>query len=227
MFSLWASLAKSADGPKTGLVPAKCERWTSSLDRRAKSPRDAFTLIEAVVTIALAALAGSALLLASTSSLQSTDESLKRTIAAGLAQQLMDEAVGNPYCEAGQQYATPMSCNSYESQGTGRERYGHVGDYNGVRTQPPKDLWGVALGKDDGLGGQRYVNFQAPSGFLESLRQEIDVSYVSEANPSAALPAGQTSDYRAVEVRIMYVDPRGGSRQLAKLRRVVAYVPTL
>jgi type II secretory pathway pseudopilin PulG len=205
----------------------KLPRASGHLATGPDASRRAFTLIEAMVSIALAAMAGTALLLGSTSSLQSTDESLKRTIASGLAQQLMDEVAGNPYCEAGQAYAVPIACTSYESQGTGRERYDDIGDYNGVRTQPPKDLWGVALGKDDGLGGQRYVNFQALSGFLENLRQEIDVTYVSETNPTAALPAGQTSDYRAVEVRIMYVDPRGGSRQLAKLRRVVAYVPTL
>ena len=40
------------------------------------------------------------------------------------------------------------------------------------------------------------------------------------------LAAGQASDYRAVEVRIILNDPTAGSRKLTSERRVVAYVPT-
>jgi hypothetical protein len=53
------------------------------------------------------------------------------------------------------------------------------------------------------------------------------VYYVSDANLATPLPAGQTSDYRAVEVRVFYNDPQHGSRELVKLRRIVAYVAPL
>ena len=188
----------------------------------------AFTLIEALVSITIAAIAGGALLLGVNSSLQTTDEALKRTIATGMAQQLMDEAIGNLYCEPGiTGYQTTLGPNSWESAGNGRERYNDIDDYNGVRTQPPKDTWAVPLGKDDGQGGQRHPAFQAPSGYYDNWRQEIDVYYVSAANLSQRLPNGQTSDYRAVEVRIVDNNPSRGPRELVKLRRVVAYVPSL
>jgi hypothetical protein len=162
------------------------------------------------------------------SSLQATDESLKETIAAGMAQQLMDEAIGNLYCEPGSTGRTvSLGPTTAESQGTCRERYIATEDYNGVCCQPPKDLWGNALGSDDGRGGLRNTAFQAPSGIFGTWQQQVSVYYVSETNPGTALSAGQTSDYRAVEVRIVENNPRTGPRQLVKLRRVVAYVPTL
>jgi len=39
------------------------------------------------------------------------------------------------------------------------------------------------------------------------------------------LPNGETSDYRAIEVRVSCVDEQGGVRELVRLRQVVAYVP--
>ncbi len=161
----------------------------------------AFTLVEALLAISVAALAGSVLLLGITSSLQTTNEALQQTIANGMAQQLMDEVVGG--------------------------RYHDVDDYDGVRRQPPTDPWGIELGKDDGEGGQRHPDFQAPAGFFDNWRQEIDVYYVGESDLTTALPAGQIRDYRAVVVRIVYVDPERGERVLAELRRVVAYVPPI
>ena len=102
-----------------------------------------------------------------------------------------------------------------------------IGDFNGYRSQPPKDFYGVALGTDDGQGGQRNPNFQASGTFLQNWQQQIDVYYVSDTNLNSALPAGQTSDYRAVEVRIIYNDPQSGPMQLALIRRVVTYVAPL
>jgi len=186
-----------------------------------------FTLIEVLLAVTMAAMAGSVLLLGLHSSLQATDEALEQTIAAGMAQQLLDEAIGNLYCEPGTTgYGTVLGPTSWESQGTGRQRYNDIDDYNGVRTEPPKDAWEVALGTDDGNGGQRHPAFRAPAGIFDHWRQEIDVYYVSETNPGTKVPPGHI-DYRAVEVRIIDDDPARGPRQLVQRRRVVAYVPTL
>ncbi len=190
--------------------------------------RAAFTLVEALLAISIAALAASALLLGTGSSMQTTDEALKLTIASGMAQQLMDEVVGQRYCSAGfDGHQWPLGCNSWEAQGTGRERYDDIDDYNGVRSTPPKDLWGVVLGKDNGSGGTRPAAFQAPGGYFDDWQQEIDVYYVSENDTSTPLPNGQVSDYRVVEVRVVENDAQRGRRELVKLRRVVAYVPLL
>jgi len=180
------------------------------------------------VVICLAAIAGSALLLGTTSSIYSTDDTLRQTIAYGMAQQLMDEAVGGRYMElGGSPYQTTLGPDASETSGGTRKLYEDSDDFNGFRSQPPTDFYGVALGTDNGQGGQRNAAFQCRAGFFQNWRQEIDVYYVSDTNLATPLPAGQTSDYRAVEVRILYNDPACGARELVKLRRIVAYVAPL
>jgi len=196
--------------------------------RRPRRPHAAFTLVEATITIAIAAIAGSALLLGSTASIQTTDEAMQRAIADGIARQLIDEILGNRYAEPGAGgHQVSFGPNSWESSGSGRERYDDIDDYHAIRTIPPEDPYGIELGKDDGEGGLRHANFQVPADFLESWRQEVDVYYVSESDLTTRLPLGKTTDYRVVEVRVYRNDPTGGDRELARLRRVIAYVPPM
>ena len=187
-----------------------------------------FTLIEALAVISITAIAGSALLLGTTTSLHSTDNAMRQTIAQGMAQQLMDEAVGCRYVALGgdPHIAAPRPSGAAATSST-REFFDDIGDFNGYRSQPPTGPYGVALGTDNGQGGQRNPAFRCQTNFFPNWRQEIDVYYVEETDLTARLPAGQTSDYRAVEVRIIYDDPNRGPCELAKIRRVVAYVPPL
>lgn len=185
-----------------------------------------FTLVEALLSISIAAIGASVLLLGITSSLQTTNEALQRTIANGMAQQLMDEVVGGRYHDLnGSWDQINFTPSADEQAGLGRELYDDIDDYDGIRNQPPTDPWGIELGKDDRDGGERHPDFQAPAGFFDNWRQEIDVYYV--APPDLTAPAGQVSEYRAVRVRIVYVDPEKGTRVLAELSRVVAYVPPI
>lgn len=187
-----------------------------------------FTLVEAMVALTIVAIAGSALLLGVDSSLNLAQGSLEQTIAAGMAQQLMDEIVGARYMAAGASpYQVPF-CPSASELATGtRELFDDIDDYDGWVTRPPEDMFGIDLGADNGQGGLRHESFRAPSGYFDLWEQQVRVTYVNAANLSQSLSAGQTSDYRAVEVRIVYNDPQRGPRELAKLRRVVAYVPSL
>jgi type II secretory pathway pseudopilin PulG len=192
-----------------------------------RSTRGGFTLIEALAAIALTAIAGSVLLLGTSASIQTTNDAMQRTIAQGMAQQLMDEVVGCRYMDlGGNPYDNPPKPSAAEATGT-RRLFDDIGDFNGYRCQPPTDSYGVAMGTDDGQGGQRNAAFQVSTGYLQNWRQEIDVTYVSDTNLTTSLPANQTSDYRAVEVRIVYNDPKAGPRVLAKIRRVVTYVAPL
>jgi len=201
------------------------KRCTSGLPARL---RGAFTLIEAMVAIALAAIAGAALLLGVTSSLQTTDDNLRRTIAMGIAEQLMDEVLGNPYKDKNVgPYQTNVGPNSWEASTGTRERFDDLDDYNRVRSRPPVDTWGIPLGQEDGAGGLRHPNFRLPDNFLQQWREEIEVYYVDPNDFTRRLPYGSVSDYRAVEVRVLYETPEGGRRELARLRRIVAYVPPM
>ena len=202
----------------------RCSRGCGQERRRAGG----FTLIEAMAAIVLTTIAGSALLLGTSASIQNTNDAMRRTIAYGMAQQLMDEVVGCRYMElGGSAYDTVLKPSATEAATGTRAQFDDIDDFNGYRCQPPKDYFGVALGADNGQGGQRNPNFQSSSGFLQNWRQEVDVYYVSDTNLNDRLPAGQTSDYRAVEVRILYNDPATGSMPLAKIRRIVTYVAPL
>jgi type II secretory pathway pseudopilin PulG len=187
-----------------------------------------FTMIEALVSITLAAIAGSALLLGSSAAIQTTNDAMQRTIAYGLAQQLMDEVVGCRYMDlGGSPYASPPGPSASEAATGTRQLFDDIGDFNGYRCQPPKDFYGIALGTDDGQGGQRNAAFQLSNGYLQNWQQQIDVYYVSNTNLTTPLPANQTSDYRLVQVRIVYNDPKAGPTVLATIQRVVTYVAPL
>jgi type II secretory pathway pseudopilin PulG len=197
---------------------------TRSMRRRACG----FTLVEALAAITVAAIAGSALLLGISSSIQGADDAMRRTIAYGLAQQLMDEVVGNRYMPlGGDAHETTIGPSASKVAAGTRQTFDAIGDFNGYRCKPPKDLYGIALGADNGQGATRYGAFQAGSTFLQNWRQEVDVYYVSDTNLTARLSAGQTSDYRVVEVRIVYDDSKSAPITLATMRRVVTYLAPL
>ncbi|MGA2060148.1 MAG: hypothetical protein ABSG67_06675 [Thermoguttaceae bacterium] len=198
-----------------------------SINKRRRS-NSAFTMIEAVLAITIMALAGSILLLGTTASLETTKNGMYGAIARGMAQQLMDEIVGCMYFEPGvDPHSTILGPDGSEAAGGTRQYYDDSDDFNGLRTMPPKDFYGIALGKDDGLGGQRNSLFQIPAGLIDNWQQEVDVYYVSETNLSTKLPTGQTSDYRVVEVRITANNPGQGTQVLATLKRVLSYVPPM
>jgi type II secretory pathway pseudopilin PulG len=198
-----------------------------SVPRRAR-PRDAFSLVEAIVALTIMAVAGAALVVGMDSSLQTTNASLEETIALGMAQQLMDEVLGARYMEyGGSPHLTYLGPSAWEAAPGTRERFDDIDDYNDFASQPPTDAFGIALGADDGQGGQRPENFWASPGFFDRWQRQVEVYYVDGSDPGTRLPDGQTSDYRAVEVRILVDDPHRGPRTLVQLRRVVAYVPPL
>ena len=181
----------------------------------------------------VAAIAGTALLAGVYGSIASTKFSQEQTIANGLAQQLMDEIAGKVYCATrNQPYETTLGPSSTEQAGPGRSLFNDLDDYNGVRNEPPKDPWNIAIGDDDGRGntsassGLRHPSLR-DSSFLTKWRQEVDVYYVSATSLTTKLAAGQTSDFRCVEVRIYVDDPNGARRNLVTLKRVFAYVPSL
>jgi type II secretory pathway pseudopilin PulG len=196
------------------------------MNARQRRGQAGFTLIEALISTAIATMAGSALLLGISSSIQTTDAVLEQILAEGMAQQLMDEIAGCRYVEAGTgPRPTTLGTESGEASGASRALFDDLDDFHGLNVAAPRDLWGVALGKDNGLGGQRHGNFRAPKNYFSGWRQRVEVYYVDEANLATPLPAGQTSDYRLVRVRILIDLPQKSPRQISELKRVFAYVP--
>lgn len=203
-----------------------CSHRRHDCPRSPRLRRAGFTLVEALTATALTAICASALLLGVGTALETTQSAVDQTIAAGMAQQLLDEISGTLWCNAGSNPLPTTLGPSGSDAGPTRANYQNNADYNGFTAMPPQDHWGVALGTDNGSGGTRPAALQVNSSFFSRWQQQVKVYYVSSSNFAVALPAGQTSNYRAAEVRIFYNDPQRGPQQLALARRIFVYVPT-
>jgi prepilin-type N-terminal cleavage/methylation domain-containing protein len=204
-----------------------CQRRTAVRPVRSSGRRRGFSLIEALVSMTLISLAGAVLLLGIESSLQSTVDAVEQTQAAGIARQLVDEVLGKRYMAQGvTPYQTALTANSWELQSAGRERYDDTDDFHRYSAQPVEDTWGIELGSGDWYGNQRAPGFQVPAGTFGDWREEVEVYYVDQADPSQRLPSSRTSNLRAVEVAIFRDAPQGGTRELVRIRRVYAYIPS-
>src|SRR5688572_28507564 len=107
------------------------------------------------------ALAGSVLLLSVESSLDSTAEAVDRTIADGVAQQMLDQILTKKFVESpgvGGTLAEILGAIGPapdELLGEGTELYDDVDDYVDYAALPVEDSYGLPLGSGDDAGGQR------------------------------------------------------------------------
>jgi len=205
-----------ACGHAAGVSPA--------LNIRRSRARPAFSLVEAMIAITVLALAGSVLLLAVESSLQTTTDAIDRTIADGLAQQLLDELSLAHFMEPGTSASDPLGPSGWESSGHGRERFNDTDDYHSFTAQPAEGVWAEPLGTGNGDGNARHSAFQVPPNYFQSWRQRIEVYFVDPTDPSLRLTSG-TSEYRGIEVTIERIEQDGTAQPLATRKKVIAYVP--
>jgi hypothetical protein len=178
-----------------------------------------------VTAVTIASVVGLAILTGVNTSLQNTTFALEQTIGLGLAQQLMDEIAGQAYARVpSNPYDSPLAPNTAELGGPGRSQFTNIADYNNLTELPPTDPWGIPLGNDDGQGGTRNPSMQIGTYFA-NWQRSATVYYVSASNLSTQLAAGQTSNYRAVEVHVSVQDKPGTLHPVASLRQVFSYVP--
>lgn len=189
--------------------------------------RRGFTLAESLIAITVVATAGGALMMSMGSSVETTRYTLDRMIAAGLAEQVMDEIMGTRYAEVGaSSQEWPFGASVAEAAGEGRSLYDDTDDFDAFTSSPPEDDNGMEIGQYDPTGSSRHSKFAIPGGYVDDWTQEIDVYYVDEDDPTVRLDDGDTSNMRAVEVRIYEPTIGGSTRLLVSLRRVFAYVPS-
>jgi hypothetical protein len=173
----------------------------------------------------ITAIAGSVLLLGVEASLRTTDEAMEEMVAIGIAQQLMDETLGMRYMEAGEDPEGTLGAASAEAAGNGRELFDDTDDFEEFSAQPVQDTWGVTLGTGDGSGGTRHEKFQISRNKLSGWRELISVYYVDESDPQVRLTAGETSKMRCIDIQIFRQNADNTEREVARLKRVYAYVP--
>lgn len=206
---------------------------TSSNDRSSarslsgKRRSGGFTLVEAMVAITLIALAGSALLLATQTSMDSSDNAFEQNLARGIANQTVDEVLGLRYGAAGASpYQYPMQAGGHEiSSPQKRILFDDTDDFNNYSSRPLRDPWAIKLGQGDGAGGSRHRNFQLRDNYFDDWEVGVRVFYANPNDLSKNLTGSNTSGFRALEVAVGKYADDGSLRQLASVRRIYAYIP--
>jgi type II secretory pathway pseudopilin PulG len=186
-----------------------------------------FSLLEALVALSVTALAGAVLLLSVETTLSTTTDAVERTIADGVAQQVLDEILTKMWFDAeqgGDPLEELLGPTTDELLGAGTSLFNEIGDYHEYVAQPLKGVWGEPLGAGNDAGGLRLENFRVRDDLFRNWRQRTLVYYVDPHDHRVRLTSG-TSPFRAIEVFIEKVDEDGGARVLSRRKRVVAYVP--
>ena len=200
-----------------------------SLTQTLRPGRRGFSLVEALVALTIMALAGSVLLLSVESSLETTTDAVDRTIADGIAQQVLDQALTEKYTESAGSGLTlleilgPLGPAADELLGVGTSLFDDVDDYAGYIAQPVKDEYGEVLGTGDDSGGLRSTTFRIPSGFFQQWRYRVKVYYVDASDHRTE--SSSATAYRAIEVFVEKLGEGGRVIPLASRKRIVTYLP--
>ncbi len=189
--------------------------------------RCAFSLVEVLVSLTIIGLAGAALLLAAESTTQTGNDALSATIAHGIAEQILDDVMGQRYVAATDSPTVlPFGIEAGESNNPVKiVLFDDTDDFHGLDQTPPLDPWGVALGQGDSAGGLRPEDFRVSASSFANWRTTVAITYVNETNPAVDLTGSATSGMRAVTVTVKRT-VNGVTDTLTKIRRVFSYVPT-
>jgi len=197
---------------------------------RPRPRRPGFSLVEALIALSIMAMAGAVLLLSVESSLENTADAVDRTIADGIAQQMLDQILTKKFVENAAGGGTladvlaGVGAALDELTGGGTELYDDVDDYNGYVAQPPKDIYGVLLGTGNDTGGQRPANFRAPASFLQNWRVRVQVYFVNP-NDHRVVSSSATSPAVSSVAADFVASPGAGSPNVEVPKNAVSLSP--
>ncbi|MFT7642486.1 MAG: type II secretory pathway pseudopilin PulG, partial [Pirellulaceae bacterium] len=193
--------------------------------------RKAFSLVEAIMALAMLAFAGSILLMVSSTAIDTADDSLEQLLARGFAERMVDEVLSFPYMEnpsGGNQTMPGPEAGEFVTLNLGlywgsRVGFDDTGDFNKYVSYPLSNRYGVELGKDIHNGpGTRVASGQVKNELFNTWYGLVYVKYADSSNLSQDLTSG-TSDYRSVTVHIMdsKAEP---DREIYRVRRVYSFL---
>ncbi|MCC9604545.1 prepilin-type N-terminal cleavage/methylation domain-containing protein [Blastopirellula sp. JC732] len=193
---------------------------------RTRLPRRGFSLIEALICLTVITITSAALLLSVESTLEATMDAQEMTIASGLADQMLDEALGQDWVDPtmSDPYPTSLSASTAEASAAGRSEYDDTDDYNDYTSTPPTSIDGITLGQSDGAGRYLPASFQMSGSFLQRWRCKCEVYYVDKNDLSLELDDSNSGPYRAIEATVFHLDGTTW-REVLTRRRVFTYVP--
>ncbi|MBW3540247.1 MAG: hypothetical protein KY476_08250 [Planctomycetes bacterium] len=167
--------------------------------------RRAFSMVESLLAVAVAAIAGAALLNSLAAGVRTASDAAASLVARGLAQQMMEEIAGVRFPDAQSSRRTGSHRASFES----------IDDYGGWSAQPPVDRQGIPLG----------LLSRASRELLGRLRRSVVVERVEPSGTNGWSVVTRHTDYRRVTVTVTLAMDRAGERTLAFLTRIFSYVP--
>lgn len=186
-------------------------------DRRS---RRGLTMVESLVAMSIATVAGTAMLTSISTAISSSTEAADSAVAAGLVEQLVDEISATRF---------PAATNVTLAQPKVRSTFDDIDDFANWIATPPTDPSGQPIGTEaaPSVGtGQRTSLMQADASFLLNLTQEIVVERVQPSGTGGWTVVTQHTNYRRVTVRIKKSAPNTAEKTLAEIVRIFTYVPS-
>ena len=188
--------------------------------------RRGFTYAESMIAMAVMSLAGVALLSAVAGSVQSSNDSIYRSVGQGLAEQLSDEIAASKFPTGTASIANPIPLRSW---------FTTIDDYDKFSESPPRTKAGEVLGNDDaatsavaymdmmmGKAGERTAELAAAPSFVGRFTRSV---LVERLLPGASgwTVVTQHTPHRRVTVSVAYTANQS-TRTVAQVVRVYSSV---
>ena len=206
-----------------GKVRGDCSRRLIAL-----SPllRRGFTYAESMIALAVMSLAGAALLTSVAGAVQSSNDSIYRSVGQGLAEQLMDEIAASKFPTATASMPNPIPLRSW---------FTTIDDYAKLSECPPRTKAGEVLGNDDaatasmaflnmtlGKAGSRTSELAAAPSFVGRFTRSVLIERVQPGAGGWTVVLQHTS-HRRVTVSVSYTANKS-TRTVAQIVRVFSSV---
>ncbi|QDT66977.1 hypothetical protein V22_42490 [Calycomorphotria hydatis] len=181
--------------------------------------RNGYTLLEAVVALSITVIAGTALLTSVSTSMRTSTELARTSIARDLAQLLMSEIA-----------ALPVTSDIVVTPSGSRINYSFVDHYDGWTASPPVDRYGRTLGSEEdpqvSTLSSREDFLRVDAGLMSMFSRWATVERVQQdvSNGWVAVSASTDTPFRRITVAVTYDDGQGVARELAELTRIVSEV---
>ena len=188
--------------------------------------RRGFTYAESMIAMAVMSLAGAALLTSVAGAVQSSNDSIYRSVGQGLAEQLSDEIAASKFPTATASAPNPIPLRSW---------FTTIDDYDKFSECPPRTKAGEVLGNDDaatsavanmdmmlGKTGERTAGLAAAPSFVGRFTRSVLVERLQPGASGWSVVA-QHTPHRRVTVSVAYTANKT-TRTVAQVVRVFSSV---
>lgn len=206
-----------------GEVRGHCSRRLNALSAPL---RRGFTYAESMIAMAVLSLAGAALLTSVAGAVQSSNDSIYRSVGQGLAEQLSDEIAASKFPTGTAGMANPIPLRSW---------FTTIDDYDKFSESPPRTKAGEVLGNDDaadagtaymnmmlGKSGSRTTELAAAPSFVGRFTRSVLVERL-QPGASGWTVVTQHTPHRRVTVSVAYTANKT-TRTVAQVVRVFSSV---